>query len=179
MLFYHAGEVIFPVKGGDARIEVAGDLSDGDFCFTVHADRAFALTLRIPEWSVAANVTVCGEDLPAEGGFVTIKRTWREGDQVTLSLRPLLRGESKNGKLALSYGPFVLARDQGKESFFAPRRIAFDGEPTYRKLCPENGERIRLEVPTRCGKMLLTDYASCGKHWTKRRSRVTVWQKTK
>lgn len=181
VLFYHAGEIVYPAKDGDVRFEITGDLADGDFRLTVRSggEKEFSVTLRVPAWSVSPEVESCGEEVPVSDGFATVRRVWREGDTITLSLHPQIKCERRNGKVALSYGPFVLARDQGKESVFAPHRIAVAEEPTYRKLRPESGERVRLEVPTRCGKILLTDYSSCGKHWTFRRSRVTVWQKTK
>ena len=181
VLFYHAGEILYPLKGGDVRLEIAGDHADGAFKVTIHltGEREFALRFRVPDWSRDAEIKACGEILPVTDGLATVRRVWKEGDTITLSFHPTLGIERRNGKVAFSYGPFVLARDQGKGPLFAPRRVALDGEANYSRLRPESGERIRLEVPTRGGKLLLTDYASCGKHWTRRRSRVTVWHKAK
>src|SRR5581483_3574627 len=80
----------------------------GSVEFTIHASRSstFALVLRVPAWATSASVAVNGEtsQIPASGcllppsdadsgnagcdftkAFYPIKRTWKDGDHVTLT----------------------------------------------------------------------------------------------
>ncbi len=47
---------------------------------------AFDITLRIPAWSNATTLTLNRETLPCECGYLTLSRTWKTGDTLTLSL---------------------------------------------------------------------------------------------
>lgn len=178
--FYHAGEISYQTpQGVNVGITVAGDLADGKITLTLHPEKecVFDLTLRIPDWSGFADISLNGESNSVEAGYHTLSRVWKKGDALTLSFNSPLIVQERDGRVALSYGPFVLARDQAKESLFAPRAIAVREDLDYRKLPTQEVERVRLEITTGGRRFLFTDYASCGKHWTRRRSRVTVWQK--
>ncbi len=94
---------------------------EGEIHITVTpaAARQFAMKLRLPEWCANPSIRVNGEALkPAIGtdGYAVLKRTWKTGDEVllTLPLTPrVLVGDHKNqGKVALLYGPLVLAADE-------------------------------------------------------------------
>jgi DUF1680 family protein len=81
-------------------------------------EKEFALKLRMPAWCRAPAVRVQGQlvDLtPGPDGYVAVRRAWKEGDQVELrfQLEPrIVVGDHKNsGKLAVEYGPLVLAAD--------------------------------------------------------------------
>jgi DUF1680 family protein len=83
--------------------------------------QAIALKLRHPAWSPTAEVRVNGSvvarsDKP--GGFVTIDRTWKDGDVVDLALAMSVAASplpNAPGIFALTYGPLVLAGALGKE----------------------------------------------------------------
>jgi hypothetical protein len=88
---------------------------------TIHVEatngRAWTLRLRIPGWtSEAARVTVNGrpvEAMAAPGTYLSIARTWRAGDKVTLSLPMTTRWEAFEDRpnvAALVHGPVVLAQ---------------------------------------------------------------------
>ena len=90
--------------------------------FTVKSPRAFTLALRRPSWAGAGfAVTVNGravQNLPKPGAYVDIKRVWRSGDVVALSLPKTLREEplpDNPRRVALLWGPLVLAGDLGAE----------------------------------------------------------------
>jgi hypothetical protein len=79
---------------------------------------SFAVKLRIPDWCSKSLLQVNGKPAEAKktsGGYVAIKRTWKEGDKVELDLKlepRLVLGEHKNqNKAAVLYGPLVLAAD--------------------------------------------------------------------
>ena len=94
---------------------------DGHIRITVspQASKAFALKVRIPAWCHHAELRVNGkrqEPEPGADGYVALRRQWQAGDQVRLyfPLEPrLMLGEHQNeGRLAVLYGPLVLAADE-------------------------------------------------------------------
>ncbi len=89
-----------------------------------------------------------------------------------------LRLHRLNGKLAFTYGPYTLARDAAKEAadiLLPVSPILINGEPQYTPAPCEENECVRLLLETANGKVLLTDYASCGKRWAQTDAPVTVW----
>jgi len=79
----------------------------------------FSLRLRVPEWS--RTMTVSGKGirqsaLQRQNGWILIPaRTWKSGDSVKITLAPEARlvpgGHTNAGRVALMWGPFVLAYD--------------------------------------------------------------------
>ena len=75
---------------------------------------SFALRLRIPAWADAATVRVNGKPVEMQmvAGFATVRRTWRNGDVVEVTLPMRLRTEVLDAAhpetVALMYGPRVL-----------------------------------------------------------------------
>ena len=104
---------------------------DGAVRFTLGLERPgrFGLYLRIPSWCRGASVSVNGK--PASGieseGFVTVTRTWADGDvlELTLPMGPQRveaspHVEADFGRLALQRGPLVYCleeADNGAELF--------------------------------------------------------------
>lgn len=81
--------------------------------------KSFTVKVRIPAWCSDSSMWVNGKavSLPAgPDGYVAVRREWKKGDQVELrfTLRPqVVVGDHLNqGKLAVVYGPLVLAGDQ-------------------------------------------------------------------
>jgi uncharacterized protein len=96
----------------------------------------FTLKLRMPAWCRAASVQVEGQPValaPGPDGYVGIQRSWKDGDQVELrfKLEPqVVVGDHKNnGKLAVLYGPLVLAAEAGLlgDQFPSIRAVALPG----------------------------------------------------
>jgi len=91
---------------------------DGTIDFDVGLDAAtpFELALRVPGWCRRFSVRVNGRrtDAPIKKGYARLRRTWTDGDQVTLSLEmPIERltahpaVDATAGKVALQRGPLV------------------------------------------------------------------------
>jgi hypothetical protein len=94
----------------DGRVRMVVDLA---------APKAFALKARIPAWCVTSSISVNSAKVQAQSGpdgYASVTRTWKKGDRVELrlKLRPAVAvGDHKNqGKVAVLYGPLVLAADQ-------------------------------------------------------------------
>jgi len=74
--------------------------------------------LRIPGWSDTTSVQVNGEAVAGAvpGSYLTIDRTWKEGDVIDLALDMALHtwvgDEEADGKVSLYFGPLLLAFDQ-------------------------------------------------------------------
>jgi DUF1680 family protein len=94
--------------------------SDGKIVITVDTGSAaaFAFKARIPAWCRESTVKVNGKPVDvrtSDDGYAAINRTWAEGDKVELNfkLEPrVIVGDHKNaGKVAVMYGPLVLAAD--------------------------------------------------------------------
>jgi len=84
----------------------------------LNREEKFALRLRVPAWCRTASIQLKNQPValkPGPDGYVVIQRSWKDGDQVDLrfKLEPqIVVGDHKNqGKLAVRYGPLVLAAD--------------------------------------------------------------------
>lgn len=161
----HISQNEAPMYGAKLKIELS-------------APKTFTLKLRIPAWSNAPTVSVNGETTAVEKGYYDLTKTWQNGDEVELAFHPMLRAQTLGGKTAFTYGGLVLARDEQKESgdiaaTFTP--VCKNGEFAYTLQTPCKGESVRLLLQCKEGEVLLTDYASCGKHWLEDRCRISAW----
>lgn len=156
--------------------------SGGKFRAEVYLKRPerFRVRLRIPDWCDRAAIRCAGEQFfLSESGYHTVDRVWSGGDAIELDFAEKLSYQEKNGRVAFTYGPLVLARDEQKEGGPLTEEKSFyeeGGAPVYKILPKEGKELIRLEIKTEDDKnILLTDYASCGKNWLDQHCRITVW----
>ena len=80
---------------------------------TPQHEASFTLGLRIPAWSQTNVVEVNGEKVQGvqAGHYCLISRTWKAGDQVTLTTDMQARLVQMNDMQAIERGPVVLARD--------------------------------------------------------------------
>lgn len=139
----------------------------------------FSLYLRVPEDCRGAYAEADGVRAEEKDGYLVLRRVWKNGDKVTFRGDFALEREELNGKYAFRLGPVVLARDEEKEreteNFDAPLAQSADAE-RWQLLPAQAGELVRLELDRGNGeRLLLTDYASCGKRWRGKRNRVSVW----
>jgi DUF1680 family protein len=102
----------------------------------------FSVKLRIPDWCKNALLMVNDEprkSLANAVGYVEIKRTWKAGDQIELTLplelRVLVGDHTNDGKVAVLYGPLVLAADAD-----------LMGEPSLKDYTVGSNEIIALAV---------------------------------
>jgi uncharacterized protein len=137
-----ASEVRWPEKG--LRVSQETRFPEQDrVTLRIHAARPvrLALHLRIPAWTTASAVVVLnGRELgrPAEpGSYLTIERTWAEGDLVALRLPMSLHAVAMPDDPALQaflYGPLVLAGRMGTAGITDANRRA---RPTAPYTVPE------------------------------------------
>jgi DUF1680 family protein len=124
-----------------AGVKVAMDTSfpEGDaatMTITARAPKAFTLALRRPRWAgqgftVSVNGTAIADaSLPGPGSYVEVKRTWKTGDTVALTLPKTLHLEptpDNPRRTAVMWGPLVLAGDLGPEPARIPRAVGGEG----------------------------------------------------
>jgi hypothetical protein len=82
-------------------------------------------------------LTLNGEpvsDVPPPGHYLDVKRTWKNGDTVELNLPKRLHAEplpDNPGRMALMWGPLVLAGDLGPENMRRQRRDDLSVVPVF------------------------------------------------
>jgi len=99
--------------------------------------------VRIPGWTTeAAHIRINGEPLEAiadPGSYLAIRRLWKDGDTISVSLPMELRQELLPGDdsvAAALYGPLVLAADLGAGPADEPNRVIHSGETVPKNLQP-------------------------------------------
>lgn len=148
-------------------------------------EEAFSVKLRIPDWIDEASFKVAGQEYRTCNGYLLFEDIEKEVE-ICLSLPLNIECIERNGKKAFKRGPIILARDEAKEG----RKINFDafellerdvnGGYQFRDLIPQRDEHYRCEIRTINGnKIILSDYASCGKKWMEKLSFISVWLNAK
>ena len=159
----------------ECRIEIQGSYpAKTKFKINVEANKAFTLYLRIPEWCEGYTVNAKSG---TKKGYLEIKIEQGMA-ALDIDLGTSLLTHERNGKIAFTYGAIVLARDEKKEGkdISLPIPKAFT---TVRHINEERGETNRIVLSYGDEQILLVDYASAGKRWMEKNSRVSVWLVTK
>jgi DUF1680 family protein len=139
----------------------------------------FEISVRIPDWCDEAIVKIGDEIRKAYSGYLSLDRVWNDGDTVEIELEINLRAHYLNGKTAYTYGPIVLARDEMKEGKKTDTEFTPTEYNAFKIIPPGDGEMLRILLECEGEDVLLTDYASCGKYWTNKNAKVSVWLNAK
>jgi DUF1680 family protein len=122
------------------------DVASTTLVVSVDKPVQLAMRLRIPEWLTSGgSVKINGKSVEAmasAGSYLTLSRTWKNGDRVEMELPMRLRIESMpdDPKMqSILYGPLVLAGDLGSEGL-TEQMIVGPNAPQIR--------RVPLEVPS-------------------------------
>ena len=164
----------------------------------------FETELRIPEFSRTGRLTVRtaenNEDaaLPEAEKYFSLKRTWKDGDEIVLNLdmNPRILWGMENPedadsarRMAVLYGPLVLAREKRLEEkegtiMDCRKEEALNGplkiENTRKTLSNTLKKKYQCLFDVTIGEetFLMVDYASAGKTW-RRDTEMEVWLQTK
>lgn len=128
-IYWEQGDTLFvnlyipsTVEWNKTRLELSTRYPfEGEIDLTLRrlaGQREFTLALRLPAWAGSHTLLVNGKAHAANQhrGYLLIRRRWRAGDSVRLSLPLALRLEGAAGNahvVALLRGPMVLAADLG------------------------------------------------------------------
>jgi len=153
--------------------------ADVKITVTPEVPERFAIRLRVPSFVKDPVILVNGEEVKDKksDSYVALSRVWN-GDTITLSGHITLEKTELNGMTAFVFGALTLARDNLKEPDENMGEPLCHTDATALRADPEEGEAVRFLLPCCDGKTaVLTDYASCGKHWDKKNAAVSVWHK--
>jgi DUF1680 family protein len=119
---YDAGTAKLKLRNGKEVVLTTETIypSDGKIRITVDAGSkvSFALKVRIPDWCRESSAKLNGKIVEAKigaDGYAAIKRAWAKSDKVELNFkmepRVIVGDHLNQGKIAIMYGPLVLAAD--------------------------------------------------------------------
>ena len=112
-IVYAPSEVSTVVQGVHVSIDEQTDYPFRDTIqFSLHPDHelAFTLKLRIPAWAEGAHLRINGaeEAVPKAGSFAEVRRTWKAGDTVVLTVPMAIRASTWfHNSVAIERGPLV------------------------------------------------------------------------
>lgn len=128
--------------------------------FTVRAEKPIRTTiyLRYPSWSNKVEVLVNGKRVNIKqkaGSYIAITREWKDNDNISATFPMQLHVEATPDnpkKVALFYGPIVLAGERGTEGIEAPAPFSnptlYNDYYTYNYHIPAN-LRTTLKLDTK------------------------------
>ncbi len=105
--------------------------------FTCAESVSAALKIRVPAWTRGMKVVVNGKVQPINptpSSYVTVPGPWKNGDKVDITLPMHLHSEAMPddpNKIALLYGPVVLAGQLGEAGMSAPMPYATGDQGAY------------------------------------------------
>ncbi len=169
VVLYQASELRWRENGVGVMLAQTGSyLDDGAVQLQLRTDSPvrFALHLRVPAWAGETRLAVNGrpQSLVVEKGFAVLERTWRTGDEVTLTVSFALRleplpangGPAHPDTVALLWGPRVLfaVREPGDTGPIVATEAAL---LAAERLAPE-----RWRVATKAGDRVLGPFTKLG-----------------
>ena len=188
--WYGPSEITAPLDGGvTLTLRQTTDYPRGgrvELRVAPSSPASFCLKLRIPRWSAATRVAVNGTPVAGAdirpGTYLTLSRTWRDGDTVAIDLDLAVHcwsgQNARAGLTSLYRGPILLAFD-GRHNDVEPdampaldaRRLDFRPAPSPDWLPPT----LLLELTAASGRSVrLCDFASAGDGGTPYRSWLPV-----
>ena len=132
---FFASEVNWREKGVVVRQETRFPEQAGTrLLIQTKSPSAFTLNVRIPYWAENATITINGKPLHpsqklAPSTYAKIHRTWKNSDQVEVSLPMRLHLQplpDDSNVAAIMYGPLVLAGELGTQNLDPPRLYSED-----------------------------------------------------
>lgn len=139
------------------------------------------LFFRVPDWSNGFDVSLNDKILNGEvqDGYFVYDGEIKPKDVFTVFLHGDVKTHKKNGLVYWTYGPLVLARDNRKDRInFLYREIDMGSNicgAVFERKASVEPELIRYEVFSNGNRLILTDYASCGKHWDDFGQKISVF----
>lgn len=184
---YQNGEISVLSPGGNkVDIKTETDYPAGfNSVISVSAkyDESFDISFRIPGFVGSVEIFENNTALNIQpdnykNGYFTIHKNWNGECTIIIKGKFEIKKEQLNGKSALTFGTLVLARDSAKEVDGADLKapVALPDLSEIKAEEPENDELCRFSFTDCEGhKVILTDYASCGKNWLGEKTEITVW----
>ncbi len=174
--------------GQSVRLEIKSDYPRSSVVEVVVRPASaedFTLSLRVPAWSRATKVELNGNPVPdiQPGTYARLRRTWRPGDKVRLTLDCTVHCEKDpggSGRIAITRGPVVFTLDKRITKTASGRGLIMaDARGVIQAVATESARvRMALDVPFDVGgkqvMLRFCDYASAGHTWAED-STLRVW----
>ena len=140
----------------------------------------FTLKLRIPAWSAKTSVKVNGEEVKnvKAGGYLPIRRLWRNGDRVEMAFDLSVRTHRLDHAVAFTRGPVAMARETRSGDVGDVLRTSVPDRPVFTLVRNEDPSvwitctatlpfGVHDENPDGASPATATfvDYASAGNDW--------------
>ncbi len=168
------------IIGNKVSLKVAGDYPrDGKISISVNLETPFEfnIKLRIPQWSKNSAVKVNGESYPVvSGSYLSIKRSWKAGDVISIDLDMtprVINAADKSAHAAIKRGPVLLSRD----SRFGDIDVPLTAEEEV-SLTPIGSSFDTYDCYSLPDGSHLCDYASAASEFTED-NKLCVWMKTR
>lgn len=130
--------------------------------------------LRKPAWCEA--MTIDGVAAGKDSNYCLLGTEFCDKQEIAINYETKLTQTQLNDKVAFSYGPLTLCADEAKSKRRIKKPVALRAALEYQLMPTQDRELVRLSLKLKgTDSLLLTDYQSCGKKWTNRRSRLNVW----
>ena len=167
------------VRGKEVTLVFDSDYPTNGACkITIHCDEVCSLKLKLRRPAWCDKMIVNGTDVQANG-YYDISGNFCDNDEIQFDWKQTLRVHRLNEKVAFTYGAITLACDMAKSDRDIKAPVEVSEEPIYHILETKEDELVRIECETTEGRLLLTDYQSCGKDWLQEKNIITVWLNTK
>ncbi len=156
--------------------------------FLLAAPTASKIRVRVPAWAAKPMPILVNDQLVATGvpgTYVTLERTWKDGDNITFTLPAELQmtkytgqeATAKNPRYALQYGPILLAA-VGTGADSPEAHFACDSASLLNRIKPKAGQPLHFsiegepnysfipywEVPTKHNFTCFPTFADSGDH---------------
>ncbi len=146
---YLSGEAAFDTPRGRIAYKIDSEYPyGGRINIEIDSEGEFSVSLRIPEWSKEASLSVNGEESAVDPGYHSISRAWHKGDKISLRLDdgvyavfPPEDSPNKDRYIAVKKGAIVMALDSRVDSPDRRLQLLYD----------ENGRLEAEAVP--CDKL--------------------------
>ena len=170
------------VKDEEFGFNISGDFPNNQsvkITITKAIKKMQTIALRVPSWAAEFSVRVDGIDAVNNNGVILLSKEWQENEQISIDFAFSITSVKDGDYTAFKYGPYVLARDNYKENASITELMSdvkLDlNEYKIKTLEPKQGETLRFELLDDKQRIILTDYASCGKRWDKKDNQISVW----
>ena len=161
------------VKGKDFEIKISGDyFSLGEVEIEYKSNKP--IKIRIPQWSKKTLIKIDNEEhVYKETGYISLGKVGKAIIKFDLHIEVLHLEEY----VALTYGDITLGIDSESNPNIDLKELSYS-QIRDLKLCETKlGDFVTLIGNFNNQKVIIKDYASCGKHWEDHSLILTAWIK--
>jgi len=156
---FAASEIVWQQNKQTLKVQMTTDFPfDNQVAlrFSLAGPIASKIRVRVPAWSAKPMAIQVNGKLPAIGApgtYITLDRTWKDGDTITFTLPAELHmtkytgqeATAQNPRYALQYGPILLAA-VGTGADSPEARFDYDSATLLARLKPQAGQPLHFSI---------------------------------